>query len=134
MLKACEQSPTLKRKKRTPDKNLNTFIRRNKVCSWPDYELVNSFLGAVLGPLGSVKEVCNRGVACSLLKPESLKKNHYSFSIALLFAFRRHFFVEKTMSCHFREQQNMSFFWQKKRPKNIMVPNWFFDHLQLFLV
>ena len=45
MLKACEQSPTLKRKIRTPDKNKKTFIRRNKVCSWPNYELMSIHFG-----------------------------------------------------------------------------------------
>jgi hypothetical protein len=34
--------------------------------------------------------------------------------------------------CYSREWQVMPFLDKKKRPKNLMMPNWFFDHLQLF--
>ena len=80
-----------------------------------------------------IKEVCNRGMACSLLKLGSLEKN----IIASLFhsgLLSDTIFCEKNdVICHFRERQYMSIFWEKKT-KNILVPNWFFDHLQLFLV
>ena len=61
------------------------------------------------------KEVCNGGVACSLLKLGSLEKT----IIASLFHI---FFVEKTMSRYSGERQAMPFF-DKKGPKIFMMPN-----------
>ena len=56
------------------------------------------------------KEVCNRGVACSLLKLGSLEKT----VIASLFHSGLHsgtiFCGKNDVICHFREQQYMSFF------------------------
>ena len=63
------------------------------------------------------KEVCNRGVACSLLKLGSLEKT----IIASLFHSGLHsgtiFCGKIGVICHIRERQDMSFFWQKKDQK-----------------
>ena len=77
------------------------------------------------------KEVCNRGVACSLLKLGSLEIT----VIASLFQSGLHSFLcgKNNVIRYSREQQVMLFF-DKKRPKIFMMPNWFFYHLQLFLL
>ena len=69
------------------------------------------------------KEVCNGGVACSLLKLGSLEK-----------------IVEASLF-HSALHPGTIFLWKKrchifltKKPKKIMMPNRFFDHLQLFLL
>ena len=67
----------------------------------------------------SDKEVCNRGVACSLLKLGSLEKN----IIASLFLSGLHsgtIFVEKMMSYVILGNDRICPFFDKKRPKNIM--------------
>ena len=63
------------------------------------------------------KEVCNRGVACSLLKLGSLEKKRYSFSIPLCFALRHHFFVEKMISYVILEERQVMPFFDKKKTK-----------------
>ena len=68
------------------------------------------------------KEVCNRGVACSLLKLGSLEKT----VIASLFHSGLHsgtIFCEKTMSYVIIGNDRICPFFDKKRPKNIMMPN-----------
>ena len=56
--------------------------------------------------------------------------------LASLFHFGLHsgtiFCGKNDVICYFGERQVTPFF-DKERPKNFMMPNWFFDHLQLFL-
>ena len=72
-------------------------------------------------------------MACSLLKLGSLKKT----IIASLFHSGLHldiiFCGKNVVICYSRKGQVMPFFDKKKRPKFFMMPNWFFDDLQLFL-
>ena len=69
---------------------------------------------------GRSKEVCNRGVACSLLKLGSLEKNRYSFSVPLWFALRHHLFVEKTMSYVILGNDRICPFFDKKKDQKIL--------------
>ena len=77
------------------------------------------------------KEVCNGGVACSLLKLGSLEKT----VIASLFHSGLHpgNIVEKKVICYSKEPQFMPFFDKKKTKKN-MMPNWFFWSFATFFV
>ena len=69
----------------------------------------------------SNKDVCNGGVACSRL-----------LKLASLVCTQTPFFCRKNdVICCCGERHVMPFF-DKKRPKNVMMSNWFFDHLQLF--
>ena len=79
----------------------------------------------------NTKEVCNGGVACSLIKLGGLEKT----VIASLFHSGLHpgNIVEKKVICYSKEPQFMPFFDKKKTKKN-MMPNWFFWSFATFFV
>jgi len=100
-----------------------------------DHVLLIDHLGIVIKQYRNgvfKKEVCNGGVACSLLKLGSLEKT----VIAFLFHSGLHsgtiFLWKKRCHMLFWGTTGYAILWQKKRPRIFMMPNWFFDHLQLF--